>query len=236
MNTPEDTMIIESTYCGPSTSGQGGYVCGLLGSYIQGTAEVTLRIPPPLDRSLEVIVAGRDHVTLMDGDTLVAEARKVAFELDVPAPPSCDEAQSASKDYIGFKIHPFPRCFVCGPERGIGDGLRIFPGPVQGGKMVAAPWSPYAALSDGSGLVRREFVWAALDCPGAFAAMLEMPRVIVLGKLAVTIMKDIQADARCIAIGWNIAQEGRKHLTGTAVFSETGGLCAKAKATWIALK
>jgi hypothetical protein len=236
MNTPEDIMIIESTYCGPSTSGQGGYVCGLLGSYIQGPAEVTLRIPPPLDRRMEVNIMGRDHITLMDGDTLVAEARKASLELDVPAPPAYDEAQTASKDYIGFKVHPFPRCFVCGPERGEGDGLRIFPGPVPGGKMVAAPWSPYAALGGDGGLVRREFVWAALDCPGAFAAMLEMPRVIVLGKLAVDVMKDIKADARCIAIGWNIAQEGRKHQTGTAVFSESGGLCAKAKATWIALK
>jgi len=231
-----DTMIIESTYCGPSTSGQGGYVCGLLGSYIQGPSEVTLRIPPPLDRSLEVTLTDSDHVTLMDGDTLVAEAHRVALDLDVPAPPTCAEAHTASKDYLGFKTHPFPRCFVCGPERDEGDGLRIFPGPVPGGKMVAAPWSPYAALGDGKGLVRREFVWAALDCPGAFAAMLDQPRVIVLGKLAVEIMKDIKADACCIAIGWNIAREGRKHQTGTAVFSESDGLCARAKATWIALK
>jgi hypothetical protein len=236
MDALEDIMIIESTYCGPSTSGQGGYVCGLLGSFIQGTAEITLRIPPPLDRQMEVNIMGHDHVTLMDGDTLVAEARKAALELDVPTPPAYAEAHTASKDYLGFKVHPFPRCFVCGPERDIGDGLRIFPGPVQGGRMVAAPWIPYAALGDGNGLVRREYIWAALDCPGAFAAMLEQPRVIVLGKLAVTIMKDIKTDDRCIAIGWNIAQEGRKHQTGTAVFSESDGLCAKAKATWIALK
>jgi hypothetical protein len=236
MNPPGDIMIIESTYCGPSTSGQGGYVCGLLGTYIQGPADVTLRIPPPLDREMEVNIMGHDHVTLMDGNTLVAEARKIVLELDVPAPPAYADAQTASRDYIGFKVHPFPRCFVCGPERDTGDGLRIFPGPVQGERMVAAPWTPYAALSDGNGLVRREFMWAALDCPGAFAAMMEQPRVIVLGKLAVAIMKDIKADARFIAIGWKIAQEGRKHQTGTAVFSDSGELCAKAKATWIELK
>ncbi len=229
-------MIIESKYCGPSTSGQGGYVCGLLGGFIQGTAEVTLRIPPPLDRPLEVNIMGEGHATLMDGDTLVAEARKVALELDVPSPPAYTGAQDASKDYLGFRVHPFPRCFVCGPERDAGDGLRIFPGPVPGKKMVAAPWTPYAALEDKHGLVRPEFIWAALDCPGAFAAMLEMPRVIVLGKLAVTIMKDIRADEPCVVIGWNMAQDGRKYHTGTAVFSESDGLCAKAKATWIALK
>lgn len=229
-------MIIESMYCGPSTSGQGGYVCGLLGGFIQGTAEVTLRIPPPLDRPLEVNIMDRDHATLMDGDTLVAEARRVELELDVPSPPAYAGAQAASKDYLGFRVHPFPRCFVCGPDRDTGDGLRIFPGPVPDKKMVAAPWIPYAALGDEHGLVRPEFFWAALDCPGAFAAMMEMPRVVVLGKLAVSILKDIRADARCVVIGWNIAQDGRKYHTGTALFSESDGLCAKAKATWIALK
>lgn len=229
-------MIIESTYCGPSTSGQGGYVCGLLGTFIQGTAEVTLRIPPPLNRHLEVNIISDDHVTLTDGDTLVAEAYKAVLEIDVPSPPAYAEAQTASKGYLGFKHHPFPRCFVCGPQRAIGDGMRIFPGPVAGGLMVAAPWIPDAALSDHLGQVRHEFIWAALDCPGAFAAMKEIPKTIVLGKLAVVILKDIKADARCVVIGWNMAQEGRKYHVGTAVFSEIDGLCAKAKATWIELK
>jgi hypothetical protein len=229
-------MIIENKYCGPSTSGQGGYVCGMLGSFIQGPAEVTLRIPPPLDHNLEVNIMGDDHVTLMDGNTLVAEARKVDLELEVPSPPAYAEAQTASIDYLGFKQHPFPRCFVCGPERAVGDGMRIFPGPVPGSRMVATPWIPYAELCDDHGLVRHEFIWAALDCPGAFAAMMELPRIIVLGKLAVSILKDIKADALCVVIGWNMAKDGRKYHTGTAVFSESDGLCAKAKATWIALK
>ncbi len=229
-------MLIGNRYCGPSTSGQGGYVCGLLGSFIQGPAEVTLRIPPPLESPLEVNIMGDDHVTLMDGGTLVAEARKVALELEVPTPPAYAEAQSASKDYLGFKHHPFPRCFVCGPERAVGDGMRIFPGPVPGGRMVATPWIPYADLSDRHGLVRHEFIWAALDCPGAFAAMRDIPRTIVLGKLAVAILNDIKEDVPCIVIGWRIAQDGRKYHAGTAVFSESDGLCAKAKATWIELK
>ncbi len=229
-------MIIEHKYCGPSTSGQGGYVCGLVGSLIQGTAEVTLRIPPPLDHNLEVRMISDHQVNLMDGDTVVAEAHPVAFELDVPAPPTYAEAQTASKDYLGFKHHPFPRCFVCGPQRAVGDGMRIFPGPVTGGRMVAAPWIPDASLSDDHGLVRHEFIWAALDCPGAFGAMGDIPRTIVLGKLAVAILKDIKANEQCVVIGWKIAEYGRKYNVGTAVFSKFDGLCAKAKATWIELK
>ena len=229
-------MIIEHKYCGPSTSGQGGYVCGLVGSLIQGPAEVILRIPPPLEHELEVCIIGDYQVNIMDGDTVVAEAHPVAFEMDVPAHPTYAEAQRASKDYLGFKHHPFPRCFVCGPQRAVGDGMRIFPGPVTGGRMVAAPWIPDASMSDDHGLVRPEFIWAALDCPGAFAAMGDIPRTIVLGKLAVAVLKGIRADERYTVIGWKIAEDGRKYYTGTAVFSESDGLCAKAKATWIELK
>lgn len=229
-------MIIEHKYCGPSTSGQGGYVCGLVGRLIKGPAEVILRIPPPLEHELEVRMVGDYQVYIMDGDTVVAEAHPVTFEMDVPAPPTYAEAQTASREYIGFKHHPFPRCFVCGPQRALGDGMRIFPGPVAGGRMVAAPWISDTSMSDDHGLVRPEFIWAALDCPGAFAAMIDIPRTIVLGKLAVAVLKDIRANEQCIVIGWKIAEDGRKYYTGTAVFSESDGLCAKAKAIWIELK
>jgi hypothetical protein len=229
-------MIIEKKYCGPSTSGQGGYVCGLIGRLIQGPAEVILRIPPPLEHELEVRMVGDYQVNIIDGDSVVAEAHPVTFEMDVPAPPTYAEAQTASKDYIGFKHHPFPCCFVCGPQRAIGDGMRIFPGPVAGGRMVAAPWISDSSMSDDHGLVKPEFIWAALDCPGAFAAMIDKPRIVVLGKLAVAVLKDIRANEQCVVIGWKIAEDGRKYYAGTAVFSESDGLCAKAKATWIELK
>ena len=37
--------------------------------------------------------------------------------------------------------------------------------------MLAAPWVPHASLDDGTGRVATEFLWAALDCAGAFAVM-----------------------------------------------------------------
>jgi len=229
-------LIVGKRYCGPSTSGQGGYVCGLIGSLLEGPAEVILRVPPPLDRTLTVHLEAGDLCRMTDGDTLVAEGRRVAVEVDAPPPPSYAEAQDASKNYFGFTSHPFPECFVCGPARALGDGMRIFPGPVSGTRMVAAPWTPDASLCSGNGVVRPEFIWAALDCPGAFGAMGDMPRIIVLGKLAVSILKDVRSGERYIVTGWMIEQNGRKNHVGTAIFSESGGLCAKAKATWIELK
>ena len=39
--------------------------------------------------------------------------------------------------------------------------------------------------------MKNEFIWAALDCSGAFAVLLLKLRLIVLGKIAVTIENEI---------------------------------------------
>jgi hypothetical protein len=79
----------------------------------------------------------------------------------------------------------FPGCFVCGPARGPGDGLRILPGPVAGRGLWAAPWTPEETVAGASDRVRPEVVWAALDCPSGIAAadVAELPAgtEIVLG-------------------------------------------------------
>ena len=51
-----------------------------------------------------------------------------------------------------------------------GDGLRIFPGPVAGLGLWAAPWTPDPSVAGANGKVRPEVVWAALDCPSGIAA------------------------------------------------------------------
>ena len=94
----------------------------------------------------------RDEARLFDGDTLVAQARRTELELTPPAAPSFAEAQAASKSCIGFVRHPLPHCFVCGPKRAEGDGLRIFPGRSADDAVFAAPWVPHASLDDGAGV------------------------------------------------------------------------------------
>jgi hypothetical protein len=228
-------IVINKTFCGPTESGQGGYVSGLLGGFIEGSSEVTLRVPPPLNQTLEIDMSDKDLIKLLNGDTIVAQAIPSKVEFNIPKPPTYEEAIAASESYIGFKQHAFPKCFVCGPERLEGDGLRIFPGQISGKDLVAAPWIPYKSLADENGNVKNEFIWAALDCAGGFAAIISKLRLIVLGKLAVSIEHDIQINKKYIVIGWPIMIEGRKLLAGTAIFTESGKLCAKAKATWIDL-
>lgn len=170
----------------------------------------------------------------MLGTQVIAEARSVDLDLDPPTPPAHIEAEEASKSYIGFTNHPFPGCFVCGPQRSGGYGLRIFPGRVASGSMVASPWVPDASLGDESNRVRSEFLWAALDCTSGFAVMpAPQGKAMVLGELGVRIDRDLVVGEKCVALGWPLAFDGRKRHCGSAIFSGSGDLVAIARATWI---
>jgi hypothetical protein len=230
---PNETLIIDQRFCGPPEMGNGGYVSGLLARRLTTTAaEVTLYRPAPLGRSLTVSQGSDHQLVLNAGDQPIATAGPVALDLPLPKPPTYAQA---SATYLSLRSqHPFPACFVCGPDRARGDGLNIFPGPVPGQEMVAAPWTPDPSLvDDDTGAVRPEFVWAALDCPGGIAAVGHRPRPILLGRLAVRIDQPLQPEQRYVVIGWPLSRDGRKHITGTAIFSEDGRLCAQARAIWI---
>ena len=49
-----EAITIPRRFNGPPHSGNGGYVCGRLASYLDGPASVRLRVPPPLERELRV--------------------------------------------------------------------------------------------------------------------------------------------------------------------------------------
>lgn len=225
------SILIEKRFCGPPDSGNGGYVCGRLAAFIGGPAQVRLQVPPPL--GVELPVRKTDAgVELVQGETVVARARPADVGLTPPAAPGYAEAEAASRGYRGFHAHPFPGCFVCGPSRGAGDGLRIFPGKVPGGNIVASPWIPDASLGDRSGRVRAEFLWSALDCPGAFSFELAPGAAVLLGEFAASLGGSVAVGERCVVIGWEIGRDGRKHHTGTALYGAAGNCVGIARATW----
>jgi hypothetical protein len=154
---------VAGRFRGPPTSGNGGYVCGLVAEQLGQPLEVMLRSPPPLEREL-TLEAG-SPARLLDGDTVVAEARPAPLVLDVPAPPSLVDAETWAHAYPGFGVHPFPECFTCGPARAVGDGLRIFPGRAPDGSMVAAPWFAHPALADAQGQIRIAVACAPVTSP-----------------------------------------------------------------------
>ena len=68
-------VAIEKRFCGPPKSANGGYVCGLLASYIDGDAEITLLAPPPLGEG--------PHVRVVD---LVAAPELAGGQRSLPDP------------------------------------------------------------------------------------------------------------------------------------------------------
>ena len=228
----KESLTISPRFCGPSQSGNGGYVCGLIARHIRGPATVRLMVPPPVGSELHIDVAD-GVVTLRSGDTLVGEGRSATLDLTPPAAPSFAEAVDASRSYLGFTQHSFPRCFVCGPQRQAGDGMRIFAGPVKDSPLVAAPWVADASLAR-DGRIADEFLWAALDCPSGFA-ILPVPtgKSIVLGQLTARIDGSVRAGEPCVVAGWANGIEGRKRSAGSALYDASGNAVAIARATWI---
>jgi hypothetical protein len=227
-------LTVAPRFCGPPNSGNGGYVCGMIAQFSRSTLRVRLQRPPPLGVPLGVERDEAGVVTLRHQDEVIASGKPDELRLEVPPAPDYVEALRASRSFIGFQHHPYPSCFVCGPQRARGDGLRIFAGRMEDRALVAAPWMPDASLAP-SGKVLPEFIWAALDCPGYFAAM-EDGRPALLGEFMARVDRLVHTGESCVVIGWRIASDGRKHTVGTALFDEDGELCARAQALWIELK
>ena len=227
-------IVIDRRFNGPPDSGNGGYACGRIAAFIDGPARVTLHAPPPLDAPLS-IQHKDEGVRLMQGETLIGRAEPATISIEAPSAPSLAEAEAAAEQFSGFETHAFPGCFVCGPKRAAGDGLRIFAGPMGMGELYAAPWTPDADLADEDGRVKPEFIWAALDCPSYFA--LGKPgAVALLGRLTAEIHASPDAGEACTLAAWKVGQEGRKHFAATALYRNDGSLAALAEAVWIELK
>ena len=238
-----DSLVIAARFCGPPDSGNGGYVCGRIAAYLADAAAVTLRQPPPLATPM-AIERDQGSVRVLDGETLIAEgaAGPDRLPLDLPDPVSIPEARAAgarSRLRAFPEEHPFPTCFVCGPDRRPGDGLRIMVGPVAGRDLSADVWCPDQALAQSDGYVRPEFLWAALDCAGGVAALGDAApdgQPFVLGRLSARQLAPAKSGEPHIVVGWRLGTDGRKTTAGSALFTATGQAVGVARATWIRLR
>lgn len=241
------SIIIDKRYCGPPNSGNGGYVCGRLAQHIRGGAEITLRAPPPLDRRLDVVATDGASWELRDGATIVGSGQPAGVELARLETASFDEARAAELTTpIKPHEHPLPTCFVCGPARAQGDGLRIFPGLLarqspNASAVFAATWIPDPTLAAEDGLVAPEFLWSALDCPSGHASSHDRENgfdrtPILLGRMSARIEARPRPGERCVITAWEAGRDGRKRVGEAAAYGEAGNLLAVAQATWIAVE
>lgn len=233
------TIRIAKRFCGPPTSGNGGYSSGMLASLLPGACECTLRKPIPLEENLKAEL-GEKSARLVNGTEVIIEAVPTEIAMEAQQSLAFGQAQRAALNSPAFTNHPFPTCFTCGPERASGDGLRIFPGRVDGpnesSSIFAAPWIPDPSLASGGVVVRPEFVWAALDCPTGFAAGFPWRGTLVTGRLAVEQLAPVYPLRPYVVISWPTGSEGRKFHSGAVLYGPDGQLCAKARATWIKLE
>jgi hypothetical protein len=217
-------VTIERRYRGPLTSANGGYACGRLAVYLDAEeVEVTLRLPPPLERPLAVERDG-ELVRLLDDDALVAEARPAPVDVDSPPPVSLEEAEGARDRHVRDGGSDFGECFVCGTRA---DGLQVHVGPVAGREPLHA--APVVLDRHAP-----ELVWAAIDCPGAYAVGAEGRGDVVLGRMTARVERVPRPSERCAVVSWPLGEDGRKLHAGTALFAGDGALLALAKQVWIA--
>lgn len=233
------TLRIGRRHCGPDGSGNGGYVAGRVGTALAALApggtvpQVTLLRPPPLEAELDLLVAA-DRARLIGPGAVVAEAVPVpADALDDAAvdPVGADDARAAQTSYAGLVQHPFPRCFVCGPDNV--NGLRLRPGPLDGGR-TACTWVPAEDLAAADGLVDPVYLWSALDCPGGWTIDLA-GRPCVLGRLTASIDIRPPSGEPCVVMGRKLSEDGRKTFTATTVYDSHGRVVARARQVWIAV-
>jgi hypothetical protein len=190
------------------------------------------RVGEPRARALQLRRAHAAALAGVDDDLRrrqCARADAVAqqFDADVPDPIGADAARDATTRYRGEREGVFSRCFVCGLARD--DGFHVHPGEVAGRSLVASPWTPPAWAADAAGNVRREFVWAALDCPATFAAA----QLGMLARFHVRIDAPVVAGREHVIMGWPLGADGRKQHAGSAVFTSSGALLAASRALLI---
>lgn len=236
------SLLIPARFNGPPHSANGGWFAGRVAAEVGAeTVTVRLRTPPPLGRELAVrppesAERGGVGVEVWDGEppggTLVASAAPAAADAladEAPPPVTFDVAQASGTAYEGLAEHPFPTCFSCGTGRS--DGLGLRPGRVAGGSgEYAAAWVPGASPGEVDGPV----VWAALDCPGGWSAGIA-GRPMVLGTMTATVRALPRAGEPHVVMAWPRGGQGRRFLSGTALYDAAGRLLARAEATWVSV-
>jgi hypothetical protein len=171
-------------------------------------------------------IAARSAARAFDADgELVIEAVAAPPLAPWDAPPvSLDAARAAAAHFVAPADGTFDHCFVCGRARH--DGFCVFPGPVAGTDLVAAPWTPPDWAADADGAVLPEFVWATLDCPGYFSVHGVDQALAFLARQQSQIIAPPRAGVEHVVVGRPLGRSGRKGFAATAILDPAGAVLA----------
>jgi hypothetical protein len=228
-------VTIATQFNGPMRSGNGGYVCGMLGDeHGADISTSTLKQPPPLDTPLTWERDGDEVRLVTAGGAIIGTSITGSFDRDPVPCPTEAEAEAGHAAYPGFHTHPFDHCFTCGTKRSEGDGLRLFAGPCADDRTATA-WSPHEAFAGADGALNVPVTWATLDCPGGWAADFAK-RPMVLGRMTGQVLRRPRPGEDLYATGRLDEHIDRKFLTSTALYTRDGELLGRAEQTWIEIE
>lgn len=197
--------------------------------------EVTLRNPPPLDTEMDIAIDD-GHARVLHGDVLIAECAPTDASIEAPPFVDLDTARAAAATYVGLHKHPFSTCFTCGAGRPADDGLRVFPGLVDGIPLVvAAPLDVPADLVEADGTLGLPIVWSVLDCPTIWPYM-SQGIAALLGRMRVDVLGPVPGDRTLVVVGRGEGVDGRKRLCSGGLYTADGELLAASHTTWITIE
>jgi len=215
----------------------GGYVAGALAARSPGTTQrVDFRGRVPVGTPLTIARTEFDGIALTDAaGRILTETNPATLDSDVPECPEWAEVEAATERGLKSEKRLFTHCYGCGAGCEPGKGLRLFPCTFRERGLVVSAWTPDPALAGPDGTLSAENVWAALDCPGAWAgfAYHRMATGAVTAALTARVLAPVEAGVAHTSFAWPRAAEGRKHTVGVALATATGELCAVAEALWI---
>jgi hypothetical protein len=215
------SLSVEPRFSGAPGEANGGWIAGLLARELgQGAATVRFQAGVPLDRTVDIEPAGGagGGVRLVADGVELVRAEPSGGPVVAPMPLAPGELLRAG----GRHDHPFPTCFVCGPDRAAGDGLRLAPSPVRAG--VAARWTP-----DEDSVVE-PFLWAVLDCPSAFAVV-GPGDVVVMESITARVQREPEPGRELVVAAGELRREGRTRKAMSALY-DGRALVAVAETTW----
>lgn len=237
MTTPSFT--IDRRFCGPPQSSNGGYFCGMVAEHFSTPVAIRLKAPPPLNVPLTLEPDG-DRTRIRD------DRQDIGIALQAGEPPepspfmSLDQARLISEQgRVDASInHPFPSCFVCGPNRDRADGMRVFTGPNADETLYAAHWFAEAAWASNGKTIDARYIWSAMDCPSsgpAFATVLdpESTKAYVLGTLEVHIEKDVPVGQDYVITCSLDEDTGKVYKTRVSLYGHQGTHYATGRAVWV---
>jgi hypothetical protein len=187
-----------------------GYACGVVAAAIGSSATVRLSQAPPLDVPLVRERSEHGPVRLMRDDAVIATGHAGYPADGGPDAPALDVARDVAR----------------------ASGIRIVPGAIGDGGLLACAWTPGGDLAGDDGVVDPVFAWAVLDRPSGFAC-LPPGSTSVLATMTATIEAPIHAGREYVVSAWPTSHDGRRHRAGAAIHDEHGRRVAVAEALWI---